>query len=128
MAGTAQEWNNFNLMQQLENDLRDGETLEITELPEAWGSPWRGKTVQLTEDASQRRVPRFDEVDCPKHYNNGKVEAIEAIKASMSHDEYLGYLKGNAIKYLWRYRYKGKPLQDLQKAAWYLDKLQEENK
>jgi len=64
-----------------------------------------------------------DEVNNPAHYNNGKVECIEAIEASMSPEEFKGYLKGNALKYLWRYRYKGKPVQDLEKAQWYLEKL-----
>lgn len=74
------------------------------------------------------RVPRFDEVTKPAHYNEGAVECIEAIKASMSADEFKGYLKGNTIKYLWRYRYKGKPGQDLEKAQWYLNKLKETEK
>jgi hypothetical protein len=38
----------------------------------------------------------------PDHYK-GEIECIAAIKASMSHQQYLGYLKGNAMKYLWRY-------------------------
>jgi hypothetical protein len=54
------------------------------------------------------------------HYNTGSVECIEAIKASMSDTEFKGYLKGNAMKYLWRYDYKGKPVEDLKKAQWYL--------
>lgn len=74
------------------------------------------------------RVPRFDEVNKPQHYNEGSIECIEAIEASMSAAEYKGYLKGNTIKYLWRYRYKGKPGQDLQKARWYLTKLEEAEK
>jgi len=66
-----------------------------------------------------------DEVNHPTHYNHNKhgVECIEAIQASMSDDEFRGYLKGNTIKYLWRYGYKGKPEQDLLKAQWYLNKL-----
>jgi hypothetical protein len=68
---------------------------------------------------------KVDEVNHPPHYNNGKVECIEAIEASMSPQEYRGYLKGNALKYLWRYNYKGKPQQDLNKAQWYLNKLLE---
>jgi hypothetical protein len=64
-----------------------------------------------------------DVVNNPQHYNNGNVEAIEAIQASMSPIEFRGYLKGNTMKYLWRYDYKGKPLPDLQKASWYLDAL-----
>ena len=35
----------------------------------------------------------------------------------------LSYLKANVVKYMWRYDYKGKPLEDLKKAQWYLDKL-----
>ena len=64
-----------------------------------------------------------DVVNSPEHYRQGGIEAIEAIKASMSREEFEGYLKGNAVKYLWRYRHKGKPEQDLKKARWYLDRL-----
>lgn len=64
-----------------------------------------------------------DVVERPAHYNQGGIEAIEAIRASMSHEEFKGYLKGNAMKYLWRYRHKGKPKEDLRKAKWYLDRL-----
>ena len=71
-----------------------------------------------------------DAVEQPPHYNTGSIECITAIEASMSPVEFQGYCKGNCLKYLWRYRYKNKPLEDLQKARWYLDKLisiQEEN-
>ena len=44
----------------------------------------------------------------------------------MPDHEFRGYLKGNALKYLWRYDYKGKPIEDLRKCKWYLDKLIEE--
>jgi len=67
-----------------------------------------------------------DPVESPVHYNTGSVECIEAIKASMSDTEFEGYLKGNAMKYLWRYAYKGKPVEDLKKAQWYLARLTEE--
>ena len=80
-----------------------------------------------------RRLPRFvdeepkhDEVAHPAHYNTGEIECIEAIKASMSSEEFWGYLKGNTLKYLWRYNYKGKPKQDLEKAQWYLNRLIEQ--
>lgn len=64
-----------------------------------------------------------DNVNNPDHYNTGSVECIEAIEESMTIEEFRGYLKGNAMKYLWRYNYKGKPEEDLQKAQWYLNKL-----
>jgi hypothetical protein len=67
----------------------------------------------------------MDLVNQPPHYNQGGVECIEAIKASMSPEEFQGYLKGNAIKYLWRYRHKN-GVQDLQKANWYNNRLIQE--
>lgn len=67
----------------------------------------------------------MDLVNQPPHYNQGGIEAIEAIKASMSAEEFQGYLKGNAIKYLWRYRHKN-GVQDLQKANWYTNRLIQE--
>ena len=64
-----------------------------------------------------------DMVGSPRHYNTGNIECIEAIEESMSSVAFKGYLKGNCMKYLWRYEYKGKQVEDLQKAQWYLAKL-----
>lgn len=64
-----------------------------------------------------------DPVNHPSHYTNGDIECIDAIKASMTHEEFIGYLKGCAFKYLWRYRLKEDPKQDLEKAQWYINKL-----
>ena len=66
---------------------------------------------------------KFDNVNNPLHYNNGSVECIEAIEAMLNKDEYIGYLRGNALKYRWRFRYKNKPFEDLRKARWYEDRL-----
>ena len=62
-------------------------------------------------------------VENPDHYNTGTIEAIEAIRASMPSEQFFGYLKGNVMKYLWRYDYKEKPIEDLRKADWYLNRL-----
>ena len=66
---------------------------------------------------------KFDSVSKPAHYNNGGMECIEAIEGMLDHDEYIGYLRGNSLKYRWRYRYKGKPMEDLRKAEWYEKRL-----
>jgi hypothetical protein len=66
-----------------------------------------------------------DVVNNPNHYNTGNIECIDAIEESMSSVAFKGYLKGNCMKYLWRYDYKGKQVEDLQKAGWYLQKLTE---
>jgi len=63
-------------------------------------------------------------VNSPPHYNEGGIECIDAIEASMSQEAFRGYLKGNMLKYLWRYEHKGGK-EDLDKANWYLTKLRE---
>ena len=68
-------------------------------------------------------IPDPDPVNNPQHYNTGNIECIEAIQESMSSEALKGYLKGNTMKYLWRYDYKGKASEDLEKAGWYLNRL-----
>lgn len=72
------------------------------------------------------KTPVCDTVNSPSYYTNGEIECIDAIKSSMSKDEFLGFLKGNAMKYIWRYRLKGKPREDLEKANFYLNRLHDE--
>ena len=43
----------------------------------------------------------------PPHYRQGDIECIEAIKAACGEDGYDGYLQGNIIKYIWRFKHKG---------------------
>jgi hypothetical protein len=64
-----------------------------------------------------------DLVNNPPHYNQGGVECIEAIESMLSVEEFIGYLRGNSLKYRWRFRYKN-GLQDLEKAMWYEKKLE----
>lgn len=56
-----------------------------------------------------------DSVNRPKHYNAGKFEVIDVID-----DWKLGFALGNAVKYIARAAHKGRELEDLRKAAWYL--------
>jgi hypothetical protein len=78
----------------------------------------------LNEEAAGGEKPSvYDPVEKPKHYNSGGIEAITAIEASMDQEAYEGYLKGSVMKYLWRYEKKQKPIEDLKKARWFLDRL-----
>lgn len=63
-----------------------------------------------------------DPVNKPAHYTKGGIEALDAIEASMTQEEFCGFLKGNVMKYLWRYRDKG-GVQDLHKALYYQNRL-----
>jgi hypothetical protein len=72
-------------------------------------------------------VIQEDTVNHPSHYiETGGVECIEAIEAQLTTEEYEGYLRGNCVKYLWRWKNKG-GVQDLKKCKWYLERLIEIN-
>ena len=81
---------------------------------------WKDESL---EEVIARQDEEEDMVGKPYHYNTGNIECIDAIEESMSSVAFKGYLKGNCMKYLWRYDYKGKQVEDLQKAQWYLAKL-----
>tara|TARA_R100000353_G_scaffold163022_1_gene123423 strand:- start:272 stop:511 length:240 start_codon:yes stop_codon:yes gene_type:complete len=67
-----------------------------------------------------------DKVNHPRHYNvNWKGEqAIETFDYIRSWK--MDYPESNIIKYVTRHPYKGKSLEDLKKARWYLDRLIQE--
>jgi len=69
-----------------------------------------------------------DDVNFPQHYRQSNTETIELIRESMTTEEFHGYLKGACMKYMARYKYKGQPVQDLEKAQWYLNRLIKEVK
>ena len=62
-----------------------------------------------------------------KHYDQGGIQTIEFIRAKLSPSEYVGYLKGNVIKYLSRANYKDSAKADIEKALQYLTWLNEEH-
>lgn len=59
-----------------------------------------------------------DPVNHPSHYTDGKIEVIDFID-----DKKLSYCLGNAVKYIARAGKKdpSKTIEDLQKAAWYIN-------
>ena len=59
-----------------------------------------------------------DVVNNPKHYNKQGIEVIEVIEAYTPNSPHLA----NVLKYVCRCEYKGKKLQDLKKASWYLNR------
>ena len=62
----------------------------------------------------------YDSVNHPAHYTQGAIECIDAIKAQLTPEEFRGYCKGAAAKYIWRERHKGGD-ESLAKAVWYLN-------
>ena len=64
-----------------------------------------------------------DMVNHPPHYTSGGIETIDYIKAKMSPDEYIGYLRGNIFKYNTRIGLKGDSVEDSGKIVWYAVEL-----
>jgi hypothetical protein len=66
-----------------------------------------------------------DLVNTPSHYTSGNVEVIDIIEQALreADDAVLGYLQGQALKYLLRMWLKDSPVQDAKKARWYLNRL-----
>lgn len=56
-------------------------------------------------------------INSPKHYTSHP-SGIECIEVTEHYD----FCTGNAIKYLWRAGLKNDAIEDLKKAAWYIDR------
>lgn len=67
-----------------------------------------------------------DNVNHPSHYTQGGIECIDAIKAAtVGLTGIDAVCTGNAIKYLWRWKFKN-GVEDIRKAIWYLERLLKE--
>ena len=84
------------------------------------------RIVKLEGSIEKESNMKNDNVNSPAHYRQGGIECVEAIKASMSQEGFRDYLKGNVMKYIWRYKHKGKAIEDIEKAIWYLNRLKDE--
>ena len=77
----------------------------------------------ITSDEINPDFKKSSNVNHPSHYNKGGIEAIDAIAAACAGLEgEEAFCTGNAIKYLFRWKYKnGK--EDLEKAIWYINRM-----
>jgi len=78
-----------------------------------------------TERESKKSVPvatptpAVCNVTRPSHYNQGKIECIDAMLEAFGQDAVRTYARINAFKYIWRSEYKNGD-EDLKKAIFYL--------
>jgi hypothetical protein len=79
----------------------------------AEGSPHNPDPVEETSSVSEGL---HEDAINPSHYRKhpSGIECIEVTR-------HMNFNVGNAIKYLWRYMDKGDPVENLQKAQWYID-------
>lgn len=99
-----------------------------------WHQPWRPDPAaettssgpQKTNAPEQRHAsyPARERQEGGEHYRRLLIQPWDAMEAWMSREELRGFMRGNVIKYLARYRDKG-GADDLRKARHYLDRLLE---
>ena len=81
-----------------------------------------GKTGMwyLEKSEAKSETPKAKSVDAvnhPPHYKQHP-SGVECIAIT----EHMGFCLGNAVKYIWRADEKGKDIEDLKKARWYIDR------
>lgn len=77
------------------------------------------KAQQEPSPSGEQALEASDPVNSPEHYKTGGIECIDAMIQVFGEDAVRTYARINAFKYIWRHNYKGKPEEDLAKAAWY---------
>jgi hypothetical protein len=80
--------------------------------------------MHIMKDENNLLTVKLDNVNHPQHYTQGGIETIDYLQAKLSHDEFVGYLKGNILKYVSRANMKN-GAEDYKKAQWYVNKLVE---
>ena len=86
---------------------------ELSGFPAA---PVKNEGTAIQYDNTQKECYKPDAIN-PGHYKVGGIETADYIEAKQ-----LGYNLGNVVKYVSRAYHKGNPLEDLQKAKWYLER------
>ena len=78
-----------------------------------------GRHLEIDDDG-------HDMVSHPKHYTQGDIECIDALKAATVGKRGIeAVCVANVIKYLWRYEEKN-GIEDVRKAKWYIERLLKE--
>jgi hypothetical protein len=80
-------------------------------------SDYYTKATAALDKALEQLTKPADPINSPSHYVLGGIEVIDAIEAWG-----LGFRLANVVKYVARAAHKGKQLEDLKKARWYLDR------
>lgn len=88
-----------------------------------WLCKYHHKERHMEIDRENKDKPKPDMVNHPPHYTQGGIETIEYIRAKLSPEEYVGYLRGNIMKYTSRIGLKGESSEDSGKIEWYAKEL-----
>lgn len=114
-------------------DLCSGSKIQRETCEECWSQemvlpvpaekPMAQVNAFMNQDADEKPAENF--VDHPTHYCQGSIECIDALNAMVEgwSDSVSAVLAWQTVKYIWRHPFKGKPVEDLKKAQFYLERL-----
>lgn len=77
--------------------------------------------LEIYGDGAKLHSP-VDNVEHPSHYTGTSIECIDAMRETQGVDAVKKFCICNAFKYLWRHNKKN-GVEDVKKAAWYLNKF-----
>lgn len=76
-----------------------------------------GGCVEANHLPDAAEMVEHDPVSHPRHYTSHP-SGVECIQIT----EHMGFCLGNAMKYIWRADLKSDAVEDLKKAAWYIER------
>lgn len=94
-------------------------------LPVPAEKPMAQVNAFMNQDAEATQAENA--VEHPTHYCQGSIECIDALNAMVEgwDDPVAAVLAWQTVKYIWRHPFKGKPLEDIRKAQFYLARMEE---
>ena len=126
-------------------DMERADAIQEAERVKKYGAPHPGSIIGCTKaelatlaamqnfhkDQESFNVDTLDDaledlVNHPNHYKSegvSGIECIDAIQAALTEEEFVGFCKGNNIKYTWRANRKQDVRTNIKKAIWYMNKL-----
>ena len=93
------------------------------ELRKLWNTP--GSVLQWDKLPPGWELRTYDDPVNPSHYK-GDIECIDYQKSISTPEEFRGYLRLQAVKYIHRLNAKDTPTTNIDKALWYLNRLKKE--
>ena len=115
----------------LDEDYCDFDEWSVDKLAIAYDRVYKNDEARLDVDHLKNEEVKMDEnvpdmVNHPKHYTQGSIECIDALKAATVGKRGIeAVCVANVIKYLWRYEEKN-GIEDVRKAKFYIERLLKE--
>ena len=94
---------------------------------DSWKKKWE-EVRNAISDIPVKPIPldnreEVDMVNKPPHYTSGRYECLDVMADISSSEEFIGFCWGSAFKYLWRWKRKGDPVENLEKCIFYINRL-----